>query len=43
VKKLQKLGYVWNDKLDGFQFGHFNRKVMVDADGNLVSNKKKRK
>ncbi|XWV24865.1 putative early transcription factor [Tupanvirus deep ocean] len=42
VEELQKLGYVWNDTLDGFQFGHYERKVMVDADGRTDSNKKKK-
>ena len=27
--ELLKLGYVWNDKLDEFNFGHYERKVMV--------------
>ena len=31
VEELQKLGYVWNENLDGLQFGHYERKVMVDA------------
>ncbi len=42
VEELQKLGYVWNDTLDGYQFGHYERRVMVDNDGNVDSKKKKK-
>ena len=42
AEDLVKLGYVWNDKLENFQFGHFERKVMVDADSNVDSKKKKK-
>lgn len=42
IEELHKLGYVWKEKLDGEKFGHFERKVMVDADGKTTSNKKKK-
>jgi hypothetical protein len=42
VEELQKLGYVWNETLDGFQFGHYERKVMVDAEGRTDSSKNKK-
>ena len=42
VEELQKLGYVWNNTLDEFQFGHYERKVMVDSAGKVDSNKKKK-
>ncbi len=41
-EELQKLGYVWKESLDEFKFGYYERKVMVDADGNVNSNKKKK-
>ncbi|BCS83257.1 poxvirus early transcription factor-like protein [Cotonvirus japonicus] len=41
VEELQKLGYTWNDTLAGFEFGHYERRVMIDKDGNTESNKKK--
>lgn len=42
IEELQKLGYVWRDKLDEYDFGHYERKVMVDDDGNTNSKKKKK-
>lgn len=39
--ELIEMGYVWNDKLDEYKFGHYSRKAMVDDDG-LVSSKKKK-
>lgn len=41
VDDLLKLGYEWKESLDGMNFGHYERKVIVDADGNTTSNKKK--
>ena len=43
VEELYKLGYVWKETLDEFQFGHFERTVTVDAEGKTSSNKKKKK
>lgn len=42
VDDLLKMGYVWNESLDGFQFGHYEKKIKVDNDGNTESNKKKK-
>ena len=42
VSDLLELGYVWNDKLDEFNFGHYERQVMIDEDGATDSKKKKR-
>lgn len=42
IEELQKLGYVWKDTLDGHNFGHYERKVVVDANGKTESNKKKK-
>lgn len=42
VEELQKMGYVWKETLDGKEFGHYERKVMVDAEGRTDSNKKKK-
>ena len=41
VDDLQALGYVWKNKLDDLNFGHYTKKVYVDEDGNTNSNKKK--
>ncbi|QTF49239.1 putative early transcription factor large subunit [Acanthamoeba polyphaga mimivirus] len=41
VEELQKLGYVWNPKLGDINFGHYERKIMVDSNGRTDSNKKK--
>ncbi|MEM3063419.1 MAG: hypothetical protein QW303_07745, partial [Nitrososphaerota archaeon] len=35
-------GYVWKDKLDGFDFGHYEKKILVDEDGRTDSKKKKK-
>lgn len=42
IEELQKMGYVWNDTLDGFQFGHYERKIMVDSKGKMNTTKKKK-
>lgn len=42
VDDLVNLGYHWVDTLDGHNFGHYERKVMVDADGKTDSKKKKK-
>ena len=42
VEDLMKLGYYWVDKLDEYDYGHYERKVMVDEDGNTNSKKKKK-
>ncbi|AYV85120.1 MAG: hypothetical protein Satyrvirus4_17 [Satyrvirus sp.] len=42
VEELVKLGYVWNEKLENFQFGHYERKVLVDDEGRTDSKKKKK-
>lgn len=42
VDDLINLGYQWVEKLDGQQFGHYERKVMVDNDGKIDSKKKKK-
>lgn len=39
--ELTKLGYVWVEKLGELDFGHYERKVLVDKDGRVDSNKKK--
>ncbi len=41
VDELIKAGYVWKETLDGKPFGHFERKVLADKDGNIHSTKKK--
>ena len=41
AEELAAQGYVWKEKLDGLNFGHYERKIMVDANGRLDSNKKK--
>nr|URM62158.1 early transcription factor [Mimivirus sp.] len=41
IEELQKIGYVWNESLGEFKFGHYEKKIMVDADGKTDSNKKK--
>ena len=33
AEELEKLGYVWSETLNGFQFGHYSRKVSVDTGG----------
>lgn len=35
-------GYVWKDKLDEFDFGHYEKNILVDEDGKTDSKKKKR-
>ena len=42
VEELLKLGFVWKDKLDGEEYGHYERTVVVDKDGNADSKKKKK-
>ncbi|AGF85236.1 hypothetical protein QJ854_gp546 [Moumouvirus goulette] len=42
IEQLEQLGYVWKETLGEFKFGHYERHVMVDADGKIDSNKKKR-
>src|ERR1700733_5377236 len=42
VEELTKMGYTWNDKLDNLNFGHYERKIMIDEDGNVDSKKKKK-
>jgi hypothetical protein len=41
-EELKNLGYVWKETMDGFKFGHYERKVMVDSNGKIDSNKKKK-
>ena len=31
VEDLIKAGYVWNDRLENFEYGHYEKKVMVDT------------
>lgn len=38
---LLEMGYVWNEKLNEFKYGHYERTVMVDDDGSVDSKKKK--
>jgi hypothetical protein len=33
VEELLKMGYVWKEKLDDINFGHYAREVTVDVDG----------
>lgn len=36
VGDLTDAGYVWKEKLDEYDFGHYERKVILDEDDNIV-------
>lgn len=33
IEELQKLGYTWHEKLDGYKFGHYSKKVVINKSG----------
>lgn len=41
ASELLEQGYVWNEKLNEFKHGHYEKKIMVDEDGSISSKKKK--
>ena len=42
IEELIKLGYVWKETMGDFSFGHYERTVMTDPNGNTTSGKKKK-
>lgn len=39
VEELLSLGYVWNDKLENFEYGHYERTFFIDSSGKLSDKK----